>query len=78
VKHVSRPTRAKIASAALFVITMVTWGGGYKFQKSYTRAEATTIDYYKKDWTSSGYIGPMFLYMLYGFFDASWQTAVYW
>lgn len=31
-----------------------------------------------KDWTTSGYAGPMFLYMFYGFYDASWQTCVYW
>jgi len=32
----------------------------------------------KKDWTSHGYIGPMFLFMFYGVFDAAWQTSVYW
>jgi hypothetical protein len=30
------------------------------------------------DWTYPGYIGPMFLYMAYGFYDAAWQTCVYW
>jgi len=30
------------------------------------------------DFTDRGYVGPMFLYMFYGFFDAAWQTSVYW
>jgi hypothetical protein len=30
------------------------------------------------DWSDSGYVGPMFLYMFYGAFDAAWQATVYW
>ena len=32
------------------------------------------------DWTDGGrrYIGPMFLYFFYGFYDAVWQTCIYW
>ncbi|MCJ1476649.1 hypothetical protein MMC13_005317 [Lambiella insularis] len=44
--------------------------GGYVFQKDYTRAETTDTNYVKMDWTTGGYVGPMFLYMFYGFFDA--------
>ena len=57
---------------------IVIWGGGYAFQKTYVRD--TTTDFndpvavakseaLKYDWTSNGYVGPMFLYMFYGFFD---------
>ena len=83
-----RTVRAKAAWAALFVLTFVIWGGGYVFQTGYTRAEvyqgADTPDFtgddYKGllDWTSSGYVGPMFLYIFYGMYDAIWQTCVYW
>jgi len=79
-----RSLRAKVGVTALFVITMAIWGGGYAFQKTYTRAEVSVKDaagnltYVKLDWTDSGYIGPMFLYMFYGFYDAAWQTTVYW
>ena len=81
-----RTTRAKFAWVALMVLTMVIWGGGYVFQKGYTRAqvtagvdtETTTDDYATYDWTDSGYIGPMFLYIFYGMYDAIWQTCVYW
>jgi hypothetical protein len=31
-----------------------------------------------RDWTKPGYVGPMFLYLFYGFYDAAWQTCVYW
>jgi len=75
-----RTTRAKGAWVALFVIIMVIWGGGYDFQKGYTRAQVSDKEhpFVTKDWTDSGYIGPMFLYMFYGFSDAAWQTCVYW
>ncbi len=76
--RVARHLRARAAWVALFVITMVIWGGGYAWQNGYTRAEAESEGYVKMDWTDSGYVGPMFLYMFYGFYDAAWQTAVYW
>ena len=82
-----RTTRAKVAWVTLFVLTFAIWGGGYAFQKGYTRAEVNvgadtpkdpSDDYVKKDWTSSGYVGPMFLYIFYGFYDSAWQTCIYW
>ena len=76
--RVSRPLRARVAWVALFVLTMVIWGGGYAWQKGYTRPDTEADAYVKMDWTSNGYVGPMFLFMFYGFFDAAWQTCVYW
>ncbi|KAI9816195.1 MAG: hypothetical protein M1827_001796 [Pycnora praestabilis] len=75
---VRRSVRARAALGALFIITMAIWGGGYAWQRQYTRAEVTVKTYIKLDWTSSGYVGPMFLYMFYGFYDAAWQTCIYW
>ena len=68
-KSVRRTMRAKIAWGVLFTITMVIWGGGYAWQKTYTRAETSSKTYIKEDWTTSGYVGPMFLYIFYGFYD---------
>ncbi|KAA8642202.1 hypothetical protein EYZ11_009211 [Aspergillus tanneri] len=73
-KYYSRPMRARINLFLLFSITMGIWGGGYAFQKQYTRE--TVLE--PKDFTSSGYVGPMFLYMFYGFYDAAFQTCAYW
>lgn len=83
-----RTTRAKLAWLSLFVLTFAIWGGGYAFQTTYTRAgyDAAVAAAKAKgevysgglDWSESGYIGPMFLFMFYGFYDAAWQTAVYW
>ncbi|EMC92678.1 hypothetical protein BAUCODRAFT_37580 [Baudoinia panamericana UAMH 10762] len=78
ITYFKRTTRAKIAWAALFVLTFVIWGGGYAFQTGYTRAEVSEKTYVKMDWTSKGYGGPVVLYMAYGFYDAAWQTCVYW
>ncbi|CBF84836.1 hypothetical protein AN1427.2 [Aspergillus nidulans FGSC A4] len=73
-KSLKRPARAKLVWVLLFTITMGVWGGGYAFQKTYTRETAGR----SKDWNQSGYIGPMFLYMFYGFYDAAFQTCAYW
>ena len=69
-----RTTRARAAWVALFVLTMAIWGGGYAWQRQYTRSDVGPI----WDWKTSGYAGPMFLYMFYGMYDAIWQTCVYW
>lgn len=74
---IRRSVRAKASYITLFVLTFVVWGGGYAWQrKQLPRQEAKQAI----DWTDGGelYIGPMFLYFFYGFFDAAWQTCIYW
>lgn len=75
-----RTTRARAAWAILFVLTMVIWGGGWAWQKNYTResVDTDTTDFVHWDWTHDGYVGPMFLYFFYGFYDAVWQGVIYW
>ncbi|KAF4815177.1 UNC93-like protein [Colletotrichum siamense] len=78
---VRRSVRAKGSYIALTVLTMVIWGGGWAWQKNQpTREAAGAEDFVKIDWTDGGstYLGPMFLYIFYGFFDAVWQTCIYW
>lgn len=75
-KYFRRSVRAKIAFVVLFLVGMAIWGGGLKFQLEFTREsvlEEATIDY--KD---GKYIGPMFLYIFYGIFDAIYQNFVLW
>ena len=75
----SRKTKAKVDIIYLFLLTMAIWGGGYAYQRTYNRESTDPkTGFVGKDWTDSGYIGPLFLYMFYGFFDAAWQTSVYW
>jgi len=82
IKGVRRSTKAKAVLAVLFALTMIVWGGGYAFQKGYARpaddVSPEVLEAHKLDWTESAYIGPMFLYMFYGFYDAAWQTCIYW
>jgi hypothetical protein len=73
-----RTTRAKGAWVALIVLTFAIWGGGYAYQTHYTRESVGASDYVPVDWTTKGYVGPMFLYIFYGMYDAAWQTSVYW
>lgn len=78
--NIRRTTRAKIAWIFMFVLTFAVWGGGYAYQRQYVRKPKNknpNLDL-GMDWTSEGYVGPMFLYIFYGFYDAAWQTCVYW
>jgi hypothetical protein len=77
--YLKRAARARVVMILLFVLTFVIWGGGYDFQKGYTR-QSTLEDenFVPMDFTDSGYIGPMFLYMFYGAYDSVWQTTTYW
>ncbi|KAJ5128241.1 hypothetical protein N7448_001959 [Penicillium atrosanguineum] len=81
VQGVSRSFRAKVTWGVLFVLTFAIWGGGYAFEKRYTR-ETVNIklnpEWKAFDWSDSGYVGPMFLYIFYGFYDAAWQASIYW
>jgi MFS family permease len=75
----TRSQRARIVMVVLFVLTFVIWGGGYDFQKDYTRGSTLNDpDFVAKDFTDSGYVGPMFLYCFYGLYDSVWQTTTYW
>ncbi|XMA16626.1 hypothetical protein WAI453_009417 [Rhynchosporium graminicola] len=75
---IRRTVRAKACLAMLFVMTMAIWAGGYAWQKGYTRETVAAKDFVPTDWTTSGYVGPMFLYIFYGFYDSLWQASVYW
>lgn len=79
--RIRRSVRGKIMFATLFALTFAIWGGGWAYQKSQPTREETGADgFVGADWTDGGekYIGPMFLYLFYGFFDACWQTSIYW
>ncbi|KAF3924658.1 hypothetical protein AA313_de0204453 [Arthrobotrys entomopaga] len=75
-QRISRVTRARIGLGFVLVVTLAIWGGGYAFQKDYTRENADSL--HKIDWVDNGYGGPLFLYMCYGMYDAIWQTYIYW
>ncbi|KAK4225780.1 major facilitator superfamily domain-containing protein [Podospora fimiseda] len=79
--NVRRSVRAKIAFGALAVLTFAIWGGGWAWQKDQVVREIAEDEfsgYVKADWKDDGYIGAMFLFMFYAFFDAAWQTCIYW
>jgi hypothetical protein len=76
--NIRRTTRAKTAWVVMLVLTFAIWGGGYVFQMKYTRQDTALENHFEYDWKSNGYVGPMFLYISYGFYDAAWQTCVYW
>lgn len=76
-----RSVKAKISFGVLFALTFAIWGGGWAWQKDQDPREVTEAKGYETiDWTAKGskYLGPMFLYFFYGFYDAIWQTNIYW
>lgn len=77
--RVPRALKAKGAWVVLLILTIVVWGGGYAYQKSVPdRINGQQANLPLLDWSSSRYGGPLVLYMVYGFFDAFWQSTVYW
>ena len=72
----SRSMRAKINFVFVFVTGMAIWGGGYAFQKQYTRESALELP--QIDFKDSAYVGPVFLYIFYGMHDAIFQTYIFW
>ncbi|KAK4183572.1 major facilitator superfamily domain-containing protein [Podospora australis] len=80
-----RSVRAKASFIVLFVITFIIWGGGWAWQKDQVvreiaEDENSGYDKLRIDWVDGAprYIAPMFLFMFYGFYDAAWQTCIYW
>lgn len=80
----SRKLRARASFVILFALTFIIWGGGYAFQKNSPHRDVTSDPKWaadpenRIDWTHPRFIGPMFLYFFYGFYDAIWQTTIYW
>ncbi|EGV60596.1 MFS general substrate transporter [Yamadazyma tenuis ATCC 10573] len=71
----NRKTRTKIAWGILMALTLAIWGGGLKFQLQYTRESVMHMELY--DYKHRAYIGPMFLYIFYGMYDAIFQNFIY-
>ena len=90
IKSVRRSVRAKASLAFLVLLTFGIWGGGYAWQKdelsrdqrAALKAEIGDAAYENTliDWKDGGkrFLGPMFLYFFYGFYDSIWQTCIYW
>lgn len=75
-----RTIRARGCLISLFCITFAIWGGAYAWQsKQPGRSVTSEKDFKTLDWTDgSDFLGPMFLLIFFGFFDAAWQTSIYW
>lgn len=73
-----RSLRVKLAWSVLFVLTVGVWIGGY-FDMIGTagRKETLSPQFVAMDWKSPDYAAHVILYICYGFYDASWQTCVY-
>ncbi|EGW31298.1 uncharacterized protein SPAPADRAFT_61870 [Spathaspora passalidarum NRRL Y-27907] len=75
-----RSIRARIGFVIIFIAGLAIWGGGLKFQLGFTREQAESVPpkFTPLDYTDGGYIGPMFLYIFYGMFDAIFQSYIFW
>ena len=76
--RLNRRQRAWLGWAILLVTGMAIWGGGYAFQKWEDKRLAVGLKQ-DIDYTDSSIsVGPMFLYIFYGAYDALWQSFCYW
>jgi hypothetical protein len=77
--RVRRSLRARIAMGVLLILTFVVWSGAYVWQKKESESTTSIVGgSVKKDFSNSGYVGPMILYLSFGLFAAAWQTCLYW
>lgn len=76
-KFYDRKRRAIIGWIVLIVVGCCIWGGGYKFQVWNNKRTALGL-HQDIDFKDKAYIGPMFLYIFYGMYDALWQSFCYW
>jgi hypothetical protein len=72
-KGLHRRSRGLLGLFIVGLICMGVWAGGLVFQLTFDRSFASPIN-----WTSPGFGGPFFLYMMYGFTDALYQSYLYW
>lgn len=70
----NRQQRATLGWVVLSVVIFIVWGLGWTVQKDYDRGLVLN----KMDWTDSGYLGRVWLYIFYGITDSMWQTYAYW
>ncbi|KAK6615494.1 hypothetical protein ACHAPF_001568 [Botrytis cinerea] len=76
--RLSRSVRAKGLVAGLVLLTFGIWTGGYMWQKGHYYQTDIAAEGQKMDFDNAHYLGPMFLYIAYGIFNAMWQNCVYW
>lgn len=78
ISRLNRRQRAWLGWGFLLVTGMSIWGGGYAFQKWETKRLEAGLDHDIDYKDSSISVGPIFLYIFYGAFDAFWQSYAYW
>ncbi|KAJ8070612.1 hypothetical protein OCU04_000985 [Sclerotinia nivalis] len=76
--RLSRSSRAKGLVTGLVLLTFGVWTGGYMWEKGLYYQTDVVDEGQKVDFDDAAYLGPMFLYMAYGIFNAIWQNCVYW
>lgn len=76
-KYFKRGTKVLIGWILLMVTGMVIWGGGLSFQIWNDKRLALGLKQ-DVDFTEKQAVGPIFLYIFYGMYDALWQGYCYW
>jgi hypothetical protein len=74
----SRRSRARIAIFMLFVLFMAVWAGTYAWQRNKTREETSGVGFQLIDCADVAYIGPIFIFIGFGFVHFIFQVCIYW
>lgn len=77
-KYLRRSVRIKLSLVILIALFVGIWGGAYAWQAPVTRHETENPRFHLIDCTDSTYIGPMFLFLAFGFVHFVFQNAIYW
>jgi MFS family permease len=73
-----RTLRARVAWVALLVLTLALWGGALQHQIGWARSDVQPTADARLDWSSPGFGQLFVLYIFWGFYDAAYQTCIYW
>jgi len=73
-----RTLRARVAWVALLVLTLALWGGALQHQIGWARADVQPTADARLDWSTPGFGQLFVLYIFWGFYDAAYQTCIYW
>ena len=77
-KSLSRSLRTATGLALLLALFMSIFGGAYAWQKGVDRQQTQAPGFHLIDCAEQTYVGPLFLFLAFGFTHFVFQNCIYW
>lgn len=74
----SRPARARFGFVFVLLLTITIWAGDYIWQRAHNSSVTSASSLAPLDFHDSEYVGPVIIFLSFGFFDAVWQSFILW